>query len=193
MAKDEIEIEIKIPTNKRTFGKVKQYLKKHAKLVGRSQEVDKYYNSPHRNFLEPKHPEEYLRIRTKGGGGAVTYKKVYFNNKTGWKTHADEYESRVENAGQLEKIFSVLDFNNFLTINKQRERFESNDKFEIALDIVKGLGYFVEIEAMKNYGSRSTTYNKVADFAKVLGLDPKKQDNDGYVLMMMKKKGLVKD
>lgn len=192
MAKDDIEIEIKISTNKRTFEKVKQYLKKHAKLIGSSQEVDKYYNSPHRNFLELKHPAEYLRIRVKSGSGAITYKKVYFN-ETGWKTHADEYESKIEDTGQLEKIFSVLNFDNFLTIDKQRESFEFKDKFEIDLDIVKELGYFVEIEAMEDFGGRDATYNEIANFAKKLGLDPNKQDNDGYVLMMMKKKGLVKD
>ena len=42
MAKDDVEIEIKISTDKRTFGKVKQYLKEHAKFIGSSQEMDKY-------------------------------------------------------------------------------------------------------------------------------------------------------
>ena len=191
MAKDDIEIEIKISTDKKTFGKVKKYLKAHAKFVFSSKEVDKYYNAPHRDFLELKHPEEYLRIRIKGGSGAVTYKKVYFNDD-GWKTHADEYESKINDTNQLEKIFSVLNFDNFLTIDKQRESYEFEDKFEIDLDTVKGLGCFVEIEATKDFGGRDATYNEIANFAKKLGLNPKNQDNDGYVLMMMKKKGLAK-
>lgn len=191
MARDDIEIEIKIPTDKKTFEKVRRYLKKQAKLVGGSQEVDKYYNSPHRNFLEPKHPAEYLRIRAKSSGGAITYKKVYFNGE-GRHTHSDEYESKIENIGQLEKIFSVLNFDNFITIDKRREIFEFEDKFEIDLDIVKGLGYFVEIEALENSGGKNATYKRLADFARKIGLDPEKQDSDGYVLAMMKKKGLVK-
>lgn len=191
MAKDDVEIEIKTPVDKRAFGKIKQYLKANAKLVGVSREVDKYYNSPHRDFLKLKHPEEYLRIRIKDSGGAITYKRVYFNDK-GWKTHADEYESCIDDTGQLEKIFSVLNFDNFLTIDKRREHYDFKDMFEIDLDEVKELGCFVEIEAMKDFGGKETTYNEVANFAQKLGLNPKNQDNDGYVLMMMKKKGLAK-
>lgn len=58
------------------------------------------FSPPHRDFLGLKHPEEYLRIRVKGGGGAITYKKVYFNEKD-WKTHADEYESKIDDTGQF--------------------------------------------------------------------------------------------
>ena len=80
-----------------------------------------------------------------------------------------------------------------MTIDKQRESYEFEDRFEIDLDIVKGLGYFVEIEAMKDFGGRDATYDEVANFAQKLGLNSKNQDNDGYVLMIMKKKGLAKN
>lgn len=191
MAKDNIEVEIKIPANKKIFENVRLYLKKHGKLVGTSREIDKYYNSPHRNFLELKHPVEYLRIRSKSSGSSVTYKKVYFN-ENGRFTHADEYESKIEKMDQMEKIFSILNFDNFITIDKKRETFEFEDKFEIDLDTVKDLGYFIEIEAKENFGGKDATHERLADFAKKIGLDPEKQDSDGYVLSMMKKKGLAK-
>ncbi len=97
MAKSDVEIEIRVPVNKVLFGKVRKFLKKSAKFVGKSRDTDKYYNLPIRSFLKTKHPIEYLRIRAGDRGSFITYKYNYLNSK-GKKTHADEYESGVENA-----------------------------------------------------------------------------------------------
>lgn len=76
-------------------------------------------------------------------------------------------------------------------MDKQREVFEVKNTFEIALDTVKGLGRFIEIEALKNFGDRNVTYNAIIAFSRKLGLNPKEQDQDGYVLMLLKKKRLI--
>jgi adenylate cyclase class IV len=39
-----------------------------------------------------------------------------------------------------------------ITINKEREVYNFGNEFEISFDKVKGLGYFVEIEAKKDFG-----------------------------------------
>ena len=146
MAKKDIEVEIKIPLTKELFDKVRIRLKKRASFVGSSSEIDIYFNPPHKNFLKPKHPYEYLRLRVKNDRGVITYKHVYFDDK-GRKTHSDEYEAKVESPKQLEKILSVLGFKNFLVIEKQREKYLHKDQLEIVLDRVRDLGYFIEIEA----------------------------------------------
>jgi adenylate cyclase class IV len=61
------------------------------------------------------------------------------------------------------------------------------------LDIVKELGYFMEIEAMKNFGSVEETRKKLFEFAKNLGINVSKPDERGYAFLMAKKKGLVKN
>ncbi|MFC1790060.1 class IV adenylate cyclase [Patescibacteria group bacterium] len=189
MAKDNIEIEIKIPVSKKVFADVKRVLDKEAKFISATKEIDKYFNPPHRSFLETKHPYEYLRLRLKKNQGVLTYKYIHFNQK-GQKTHANEYESTLGKPIQLEKILTVLDFKNFLTIEKLREKYVYQHQFEIVLDKVKNLGYFIEIEALKNLGGVKLAQKKLKVFAQKIGLDPTKKDNLGYILLMMKKKGL---
>lgn len=191
MAKDNIEIEIKIPVSLKTFKRVKSYLSKNAKLVKKSQEIDKYFNSPSRDFLKPKHPYEYLRLRCRKGCNSFDYKKIFFD-KNGKKTHADEFETHIENCNSLEKILSALDFKNFISIDKHRETYKIGNSFEVELDTVKGLGYFVEVESLKDFGGKELTYNNVVKIIKKLELDMKKEDNSGYVLLFMRKKGLIK-
>lgn len=50
----------------------------------------------------------------------------------------------------LKKIFKVLGLEEIVYVDKIRRIYKYKDKYEISLDIVKELGYFVEIE-MKKY------------------------------------------
>ena len=63
---------------------------------------------------------------------------------------------------------------------------------EIALDKVRELGHFIEIEAKKNFGSIEATREKLFQFAKDLGIDITKTDLRGYPFLLMEKKGLIK-
>lgn len=46
----------------------------------------------------------------------------------------------------LKKIFKVLGLEEIAYVDKIRRIYKYKDKYEISLDIVKELGYFVEIE-----------------------------------------------
>lgn len=189
MAKNNIEVEIKIPISKKLFEKIKRNLKRTAKLVGISRDIDKYFNAPHRNFLAKYQPEEFLRVREKNKTSFFTYKHGYWNSKFE-HTHSDEYETKIEDSGQLEKILSVLDFKEILLIDKIRETYRVRNTFEISLDKVKALGYFIEIESLKDMGGYEKTMERIYSFAREFGLDPTKRDSQGYVTLMMKKKKL---
>ncbi len=189
MAKNNIEVEIKIPTTKKLFEKVKRHLKKNAMFISKTEEVDKYYNPTYLNFLKEKHPKQYLRVRLKSGKSYLTYKRIYMKGKD--MTHADEFETEISNRKQLEKILCILSCKNFLNIIKKRATYHFRDDFEVELDIVKGLGYFVEIESLKDFGGNKKTLMEIYALANRLGLDPYKRNSDGYVLLLMKKKGLV--
>jgi adenylate cyclase, class 2 len=191
MAKDGIEVEVKIPVSKELFEKTRKFLKRNASFISFSCEMDRYFNSPHRNFLSKGNPTEYLRVRIKEKGGSMAYKNVHLNNK-GERTHSDEYESKVDNPMQAVKILEVLNFDNFLTVDKDREEYIYKNIFEIDMDIVKGLGYFVEIEALRNFGGIQKTRKRICNFARKLGIDPDNQDKKGYVIALMEKKGIVK-
>ena len=189
MAKDGIEVEVKIPVDKKLFKDIKRKVKSEAKFENTSRVVDIYFNAPHRNFLAGTRTEEFLRVRSNKSGSYFTYKHGYWNSKNEHMC-SDEFETRVENGEKLKKILSVLDFKKILTIDKIREIYNQGDKFEICFDEVKYLGYFIEIESLKNFGGTEKTMEKLYGYAKSLGLDPTKRDSKGYVTLMMEKKHL---
>ena len=70
--------------------------------------------------------------------------------------------------------------------------YDHDEGFEIALDDVKELGFFIEIETTKNFGSVEIARSKIFEFAKELGLDASQPDERGYPYLLMEKKGLIK-
>lgn len=188
MAKDSVEVEIKIPVTKSVFRKVRSRIKRMAKFVGLTHDVDKYFNAPHRDFLAKSLPEEFLRIRSSNKNSYFTYKHGYWD-ENGGHTHSDEYETKVDDHGELEKILKVLNFENILVIDKVREIYRVKKDFEVCFDKVKNLGYFIEIEALKDFGGKEKAMGALYDFARKLGLDPTKRNSRGYVTSMLDKKG----
>lgn len=188
MAANDTEIEIKIPVDKDTFFKVREKLKGNP--VKKTHQKDDYFTPSHRNFVEPEFPFEWLSIRKRGDNFILNYKHFYPENvKT--CTHCDEFETEIKNPEKIEKMFSALDLKKLVTVEKEREAFRHKDEFEIALDSVKDLGYFIEIEALKDFGSVELTREKLFEFAKNLGIDVSNPDKRGYPFLLMEKKGLV--
>lgn len=191
MASNDIEIEIRIPLEGKTFEKIKQKLLKIAKFAKSTQQVDDYFSPCHRNFVAPTFPFEWLRVRKAGNETVLNYKHFYPENAEK-KTHCDEFETVIKNTDSLEKIFSALDLKKLVTVEKQRETYNYNNEFEVALDTVKELGHFIEIEAMNGVGGINATIEKLSEFAKELGIDVSKANDGGYAFLLMKKKGLIK-
>lgn len=191
MANNDVEIEIKIPLENNLFPKVREKLQKIAKFVKKSSQTDEYFTPIHRNFVEPKFPYEWLSIRKRGGKFILNYKHFYPENVE-VTTHCDEFETVIEKSEQLEKIFFALNLKRLVTVEKEREVFIYNDEFEIALDSVKELRNFIEIEAIKDMGTVNETREKLFQFAKNLGIDISNTDKRGYPFLLMKKKGLIK-
>lgn len=190
MAHNDTEIEIKIPIDRQAKEKVKEKLNELGEYIKTINQVDRYFTPEHRNFLDPEYPYEWLRIRQRNDKIVLNYKHYYPENAEN-TTHCDEFETEVEERDQIEHIFSALDFEELTTIKKIRQVYEFEDKFEIALDKVKELGFFIEIEAIKDLGSVENTRKKLLNFADRLEIDTTNTDKRGYPYLKMKKKGLV--
>lgn len=191
MAHNNIEVEIKIPLNKKDFLRIKKYLRKFTKFVKSSRHIDDYYTPKHKSFLEPKFPFEWLALRQRDGRVLFNYKHWY---PEGIKntTHCDEYETEVGDAKQFENILKALDFKKILTIDKTRETYIHKNRLEIALDFVKGLGYFIEVESLKNVGGLKKARGEILEFLRSLGIKETKTVPGGYGVALLRKKGLVK-
>lgn len=186
MAHQDVEIEIKFCLTKREYLALDQRLKKSAQFLGDSHQIDRYFNAPHRDFLKPAHPVEYLRLRESNGSGSINYKYWYKDGKRTF-THCDEYESEISNTSALKKILTKLDFREYLTVDKTRKSYNLSDEFEIDLDDVKSLGYFVEIETLRDFGSVEKARAEIVKLAKSLKIDTTKVDKYGYVFALMQK------
>ena len=158
---------------------------------GKSSHSDTYFTPGHRNFLEPRFPSEWLSIRRRSGRAILTYKHWRPHNQEN-QTHCDEFETVIGDPGQLERVFSVLDFRKLVTVEKTREVFTYKNELEIALDVVKGLGRFIEIEALKDFGGVEKTRRRLIEFSSRIGMPNPRMDKRGYPYELMKKRGLIK-
>lgn len=186
-----IEIEIKIKIEKNNFMSLKQFLKENANYIGSSRQVDQYYSAPHRDFLEPEYPYEWLRIRKSKGITILNYKHWHPENSP-TSTHCDEFESVVSEPSSLEAIFNAINIDLLIKVDKIREKFIYQKDFEISLDHVLDLGYFIEIEYKGLDISIEIVNEKLIQVSESLGLDLVNKDNRGYPYLMLEKVGQLK-
>jgi adenylate cyclase, class 2 len=137
----EIELKVQVPD----LAPVRERLMANgALLTEKTGEHDIYFNAPHRDFAVT---DEALRVRYSSGRTIVTYK--------GAKRRDLQFKAReelnviVEEGIQFELMLERIGFRKTAVVDKNREYY-SFENASIALDEVKGLGYFVEIEIMRS-------------------------------------------
>lgn len=183
MAKNiEIEIQVKVEKIKRLL----DFLKKKAKLIGQVCQLDQYYTPAHRNFTATRPVDEWLRLRDSSGKFSINYKNWHHDKKSGKKTYfCDEYETKIDDIAPLRKIFSALDMKPIINVHKQRQIWLYND-FEVAIDQIKGLGSFVEIEYK---GKRKSDPKKLTEqmvqFLKDQGCGKIARNYQGYPFLFL--------
>ncbi|MFH0713917.1 MAG: class IV adenylate cyclase, partial [Candidatus Micrarchaeota archaeon] len=190
MAQDDTEIEIKLEVDENTLAKLRKTLEVNGKFEKTATQVDEYFTPAHKNFMDYDFPYEWLSIRKRSGKTILNYKHFYPENKNPF-THCDEYDTFTDNGEQLKKTLVALNFRSLTIVEKKRDTYIYRG-FEIAIDSVKNLGNFVEIEALDN--SKGVTETRLALFAvaKELGLDITKTQIRGYPYLLMEKQGLIK-
>lgn len=109
--------------------------------AARVTERDLYFNSPARDFGLT---DEALRIRSTAEGTSLTYKGPRLG-LPGIKAR-EEFVVEVGSGEALEEILLRLGFTRTAVVEKTRETYRVEGTF-VALDEVKDLGFFVEIEA----------------------------------------------
>ena len=191
MAHNNTEVEIKVKLSKKKFESIKRKLKKIAVFEKSSHHVDDYYSPKHRSFLKPKYPYKWLTIRKRDGKFILNYKHWYPSGVK-YTTHCDEYETRVDDAENLAKILKALNMEKLFTIDKKRDVFVYKNKLEVVLDRVVGLGHFIEVESIKNFGGIEKAHEHILEFLKVFGIKETKTVPSGYGGAILRKKGLLR-
>ncbi|MDD5627128.1 MAG: class IV adenylate cyclase [Patescibacteria group bacterium] len=184
-----IEVEIKIQ-----FDNLEMARKKLRTLGGSLKkslrQIDEYYVPCHRDFFARKPcPIEWLRVRQNPDSAIFEYDKSIVCRKDSAQDYAEEYEVEVKQPENLRKILKFLDFKKIVTVDKQREYWQCED-FEIALDQVKNLGFFIEVEAQGNFLNAKIARAGCARFlTQKLGIKDwqKQQIKTGYPVLLLKK------
>lgn len=185
--KSDIETEIKIQLTLKEYENLEIYLNAHANFITEIKQEDCYYQPNYRNFVNEekiKNKEkisEWLRIGKRGNKTILNYKNWY-------NSYCDEYEVEIDNSINLDKIFSVLGIEKLVNVEKIRKTYFYLDKYEIALDAVKDLGYFVEIEVKKYAKTPLEEYDALLKVAKDLNLNLDHIDKRGYPYYMVQNK-----
>ena len=182
-----VEVEIKIQLD--SLEEVRKVLPEFGKLTKSIRQIDEYYTPYHRDFFAHKpHPIEWLRIRANPDKVIFEYDKSINKEADGQQECAHEYETGLSQPNEFRKILEFLDFKKVITINKQREYWDCKD-FEVALDNVEGLGFFVEVEAKGNFENTIKAKEGCIKFLKKLGVkNPENnQIKTGYPVLLLKK------
>ncbi len=171
----EIEIQVQVENVK----PLEDFLEKGGKLESEKRQLDEYFVPAHRNFLDVRPVNEWLRIRKSESDYSLNYKNWYFTEDEK-SYHCDEFETKIENPDKMRKILKVLDFKPIVTVDKTRKSWLYDD-WEISLDRIKALGDFVEIEykGSADVDSEQET-RKMVNFLKKLGCGKIKRNYAGY-------------
>lgn len=172
--KNDIETEIKVKLSKKEFEELKIYMKNNAKFVSEVKQVDTYYEPTHRSFLNSNPITEWLRIGKRGNKNILNYKNWYSDMS------CDEYEVEINNIKDMDKILKVLGMIQIVEVDKIRNSFVYLDKYEVALDYVEKLGYFIEIEIKKYTKTVMEECDELLKLAKGLNLNLDNVDKRGY-------------
>lgn len=141
--KKEVEILVEVLDTK------EEALKKLAvlKSIGDKKTVDIYFFDPKREDLKPDKDGQLkncLRVRNKDGESSIAYKIDHFDKKGIW-LYSDEYESEVSDYLKIDDILKKLGLKELVRIENIKSTFV-NDKYEVVLEEVTGLGLFMEVE-----------------------------------------------
>lgn len=172
--KSVVETEIKFKITKTLFDQLISKMDKESKFLKENRQLDTYYQPTYRKFLNDNEITEWLRIGERGNKTILNYKNWHDN------MYCDEYEVEIDNSKNLDRIFNVLGLEKIVVVDKQRKTYYYLDKYEIAFDYVKELGYFIEIE-VKNYSKDPIEeYNDLLNLARDLNLSFDNIDKRGY-------------
>lgn len=185
-----IEVEIKVKID--GFDDIKKKLSACGTLKKGIRQVDEYYIPCHRDFFNQKpHPFEWLRIRTNPDKVVFEYDKSINKNAAGEQEYAEEYETEISQPEDFKKILGFLNFQKIVTIDKQREYWDCGN-FEVALDDVKDLGTFVEVEVKGNFVDNITAKKECVKFLEKFGVEnvEEKSIHKGYPVLLLDKTNL---
>ncbi len=179
MPSEEVEIRVVLEDQEEAL----EVLRKKADLKEELRQVDSYFVPEDRDFFDEDPTEEYLRVREDDSREEVGYHLNHLD-EDGSLLYTDEWETEVGDAETMKKLLEKIGMLEKVVVDKRRKVFEYGD-FELLLDHIEGLGYFLEVEAKDVEGSVEEKRDKCFDVLESLDLDWNPAPDMGYPDMLL--------
>ena len=172
-----MEIEIRAKIN--NLEKIeKNIIKLGAKLIKETKQVDEYFGEI---SLYQKIGYSFLmRVRDEKDRKSMTYKGAESKKDGIW----EEYEFVIDDTKKFVKMFESMGLEKIIVVNKYRKEYTLNG-LTICLDIIDGLGNFIEIESLNN---KDFNKNGLKKLIRKLNIKDDQIIHKGYVTMLLIKK-----
>lgn len=162
------------------------------KFIKSTHVIDIYYYDPLRHELKPDNTQKLFssfRLRDKDKKITLTYKDDHYQN--GLWLYSDEYETSVTNLDNIKIILKKLGQVELLTLDSYK-RFYSYGDYEIAIEYVKKLGTFLEVELKRAIDEKDvlSEKRKIQKFIDSLQLNVSAELNAGKPELYIKKNGI---
>ena len=179
-----LEVETKVAIPKTEVSKIRNKIKKIAKLRKKGKKEDDYFAIKRKGY-----PKKAFRIRAIKDNFEVTFKKWLVNLWTKEVVVKQEYEFKLkgkEEVDNLLELFRDLGFEEWIKKIKWNETYSYNKdkKLNIEINRVKHLGYFLEIEFLARKNEVERARNKIVRVLKELEIPNNWIDNTGYTKML---------
>ena len=171
-----IEVEAKIKIS--DVGKFREKVMKLGKFIRKEKKVDNYYTLENlRNY-----PRKSLRVRKRAGHHEVNFKqRLSYVNGVHTK---NEHEFILYNIEPFLDLIKDFGFKHWLRKEKITEIYEIGKNFNIEINNVKKLGWFLEVEYLCDLKDVNYARKKVLEIISKLGIDKKDIVEEGYTKML---------
>lgn len=178
-----LEVEQKFPLTN-LLQLVEKLAELGATLAPPVEQADLYFNHPAKNF---KDSDEALRIRRVGGANWVTYKGPKLDAETKTRRELEVSLGEGEEAfRQFSELLVTLGFVRVFDVRKRRATADlvwQDQRVQIAVDDVLGLGQFVELEISAEQETLSQAKAALASLAEFLDL--RDSERRGYLDLLL--------
>jgi len=151
----------------------KTLLENQAEFVSTVEQEDLYLNHPCRDFAET---DEAFRIRRIGSENRLTYKGSLLDQETKSREELElTFSPDAHAAMQMQSLLEKLGFQPVHSVQKIRDTYHclfESTSFEVVIDQVEGLGWYVELECCVDPSEHEVTRKKILKLAAKLGLGP---------------------
>jgi predicted adenylyl cyclase CyaB len=176
----EVEIKYRIKDKSKLIAKLNLL---GARFISKTHQQDIYYSPAKGKRFINSNPR--LRIRKNMTKGTA---RLEYHINQGLYTGIEK-EVTISDGDMMKLILKNLDFKEETIVDKIRNSYKYR-QFNFDLDIVKGVGTFLEIELLDPADKRKAIA-KIKELEKDLNLTAENYCKDRYLNMVLKKKGLL--